>query len=218
MAKVPLTELAEFRTLAPYYYDWLAHPNYDDYWAKVDVEAQFERIKAPALVSGAWGDLFAIGSVRSFEGMRTKAATPAARAGTMLVMESAGHGGPGVVAYRGEAAGGETDSTLRDLQRRFYDHYVKGIDNGIQREPRVHLFVQVPPDSGSQGSGFGSRAIPFRCPARRNSFSTCAAAVAPTRGSATACSTASNRPMVPTTATPTTPPTRCRLTAAGCAV
>ena len=164
VSKVPLTEFPEFRTLAPYYYDWLAHPNYDDYWAKVDVEAQFDRVKAPALISGAWGDLFAIGSIRSFEGMRARAATPAARAGTMLVMESAGHGGPGVISYRDAAGDGDSDSPLRDLQRRFYDHYVKGIDNGIQREPRVHLFVQVPPDAGTQGSGFWITSDSFPLP------------------------------------------------------
>jgi putative CocE/NonD family hydrolase len=154
VSMVPLTDVSAFRTLAPYYYEWLAHPDYDDYWAKVDVEAQFNRVKAPALVNGAWGDLFAVGSVRSFEGMRTKAGTPAAREGTMLVMESAGHGGAGVVTYRDESERGDNPSTLRDLQLRFYDHYVKGIDNGIEREPRVQLFVQVPPDSGTQGSGF----------------------------------------------------------------
>jgi putative CocE/NonD family hydrolase len=154
VSKVPLADLPEFRTLAPYYYDWLAHPNYDDYWARVDVEAHVGRVTAPALVSGAWGDLFAVGSVRSFEGMRTKAATTAARDGTMLVMESAGHGGAGLVTYRGGAQRGDNDTTLRDLQLRFYDRHVKGIDNGIDREPRVRLFVQVPPDSGTQGSGF----------------------------------------------------------------
>ena len=164
VSKVPLTGLSEFRTLAPYYYDWLAHPNYDDYWAKVDVETQFNRVKAPALVSGAWGDLFAVGSVRGFEGMRTTAATAAAREGTMLVMESAGHGGAGIVTYRVETPRGDNELAFRDLQLRFYDHHVKGLDNGIDREPRVHLFVQVPPDSGTQGSGFWMTGDTFPLP------------------------------------------------------
>src|SRR5207249_3276424 len=43
--KLPLKSFPEFRTLAPYYYDWLEHPNYDDYWAKVDVEAQWRNVK-----------------------------------------------------------------------------------------------------------------------------------------------------------------------------
>ena len=31
---------------------------------------------------------------------------------------------------------------------------LKGIDNGIQNEPPVRLFVMVPPDNGTVGSGF----------------------------------------------------------------
>ena len=50
--------------------------------------------------------------------------------------------------------GGAGGMDLRDLQLRFYDHHVKGIANGMDREPRAQLFVQAPPDSGTQGSGF----------------------------------------------------------------
>ena len=148
--QVPLGDFAGFRSLAPYYYEWLAHPNYDEYWAAVDVEAQWKRIAVPALVTGAWGDLFHIGSVRAFNGMRTGAGSEAARAGTMLVMTGGGgHGREGAVSF-----GSAGDMNLRDLQLRFYDHHVKGADSGIDREPRAQLFVQVPPDSGTQGTGF----------------------------------------------------------------
>ena len=148
--QVPLRDFAGFRSLAPYYYEWLAHPDYDDYWAAVDVEAQWDKIAVPALVTGAWGDLFHIGSVRAFGGMRGGAGSEAARAGTMLVMTGGGgHGREGAVSY-GDAG----DMDLRDLQLRFYDHHVKGIANGIDREPRAQLFVQAPPDNGTQGSGF----------------------------------------------------------------
>ena len=147
---VPLRDFAGFRELAPYYYEWLAHPDYDEYWATVDVEAQWEKIMVPALVTGAWGDLFHIGSVRAFGGMRAGAASEAARGGTMLVMTGGGgHGREGAVSY---GPAGEKD--LRDLQLRFYDHHVKGLSNGIDTEPRAQLFVQVPPDEGTQGDGF----------------------------------------------------------------
>ena len=36
----------------------------------------------------------------------------------------------------------------------FYDHYLKGTDNGIAREPRVKLFVQIPGDTGTRMGGF----------------------------------------------------------------
>ena len=36
-------------TLAPYYLDWLAHPNYDDYWKAISIEEHFADINVPAL-------------------------------------------------------------------------------------------------------------------------------------------------------------------------
>jgi putative CocE/NonD family hydrolase len=146
---LPLNGMSEYRTLAPYYYEWLEHPNYDEYWKKVDVEAQWDKVKIPALINGGWGDLFAIGSVRSYEGLRAHGGTQAAREGTMLVMQPGGHGGTGLLNY-----GRNSNAGLQALHLRFYDRYVKGIDNGIDREPRVRLFVQVPPDSGTQAGGF----------------------------------------------------------------
>ncbi len=155
--QVPLSGFSGYRTLAPYYYEWLEHPNYDDFWAKVDVEAQFEKVTVPVLVSGAWGDLFAIGSVRGFQGMQERGGSELARSGSMLVMTGGGgHGRKGAMDF-----GGAGSLNLRDLQLRFYDHYVKGVENGIDREPRVQLFVQVPPDSGAEGSGFWLRGGTF---------------------------------------------------------
>ena len=149
--QIPLGRFPEYRTLAPYYYDWLAHPNYDDYWAKIDVERQFRAVRVPAFITGGWSDLFSIGTVRSFEGMRQQGGSRLARDGSMLIMQgTAAHGGPGVI----EPSPENNAVNLRALQLRFYDRYVKGIHNGIDREPRVRLFVVVTPDSGTQAGGF----------------------------------------------------------------
>ena len=147
--QLPLTDFSAYRELAPYYYEWLAHPNYDDYWASVDVESHFAKVTVPAFIAGGWYDLFEVGSVRGFEGMRTHGGTTAARNGTTLVMQGGGsHGGSGVLNF-----GPANNINLQELQLRFYDHYVKGLDTGIDREPRVRLFVQVPPDVGTKGAG-----------------------------------------------------------------
>jgi putative CocE/NonD family hydrolase len=159
-SQVPLADFAEYRTLAPYYYEWLEHPNYDAYWEKVDVEAHWDKVKVPALISGGWSDLFALGSVRGFMGLRAHGGSPASQKGTMLVMQPGGHGGHGVIDY-GPAA----NMDFRALQLRFYDKYVKGIESGIEREPPVQLYVQVPPDNGTQGHGFWITAESFPLPA-----------------------------------------------------
>ena len=81
---------------------------------------------------------------------RRQGPAEAARTGTMLVMTGGGgHGQEGAVSF-----GGAGDRDLRALRLRFYDHHVKGIANGIDQEPRVQLFVQVPPDRGTEGTGF----------------------------------------------------------------
>ena len=48
VSQIPLESFPDYRTLAPYYYEWLAHPNYDDYWAIVDVERHFGAVTVPA--------------------------------------------------------------------------------------------------------------------------------------------------------------------------
>jgi putative CocE/NonD family hydrolase len=148
--QLPLASLPDYRTLAPYYYEWIAHPNYDDLWASVDVERHFSNVKVPALVTGGWYDLFQIGSVRSFQGMRAQGGSEAARNGARLVMDGTGaHGGLGAMTLNPSH-----NINVQALQLRFYDHYLKGADNGLAREPRVQLFVQMPPDAGTEMGGF----------------------------------------------------------------
>lgn len=161
--QLPLTAFPEFRTLAPYYYEWLEHPNYDEYWAQIDLEHQWQRITVPALVHGSWRDLFAIGSVRSFAGMADAGGSPLARSGTKLVMQGGGgHGGTGELNF-----GPDETAELQALRLRFYDHYLKGLDTGVDREPRVQVFVAVPPETGTDGSGFWVTGETFPLPGTR---------------------------------------------------
>ena len=48
--------------LAPYFLDWLAHPDYDGYWKQWSIEENFANIQVPALVIAAWYDIFQGGS------------------------------------------------------------------------------------------------------------------------------------------------------------
>ena len=147
---LPLNSMPAFREHAPYYYDWLAHPDYDHYWGQVDVEERYADITVPVLHTGGWYDVFAVGTVRNFAGMRASGGSPAARNGTKLVMTCCGHTRTqGLIGW-----GPEAQAFDAALTSRWFDHYLKGVDNGINREPDVQLFVMVPPDSGTEGSGF----------------------------------------------------------------
>jgi putative CocE/NonD family hydrolase len=157
--ELPLSSFDVFRQgkpqpLAPYYYDWLAHPNYDAFWAKMDVETRYDEVKVPTLNIGWWYDIFQIGTVRNFQFMQTEGGTSSARKGTQLLMWAQCHACPPGTKAGEIDFGPQNQYDLNALYVRFFDRWLKGIENGVDKEPAAKLFVMVPPDSGTNGSGF----------------------------------------------------------------
>lgn len=132
------------RNLAPYFLDWLAHPSYDDYWKQVSIEGHFEKVMIPVYSIGAWYDLFLGGSLRNYIGIKAQGGSEAARHGQRLLVTIAGHsGGDGTRNIGDVDFGPQAVFNLGELMGlvRWYDHVLKGIDNGIEREKPVKLFV-----------------------------------------------------------------------------
>ena len=167
---LPLNSFSAFRSYAPYYYDWLAHPDYDAYWQKVDVEQRFADVTVPVLITGGWYDAFAVGTIRSFRGVRADGSA-AARAGSKLVMTCCGHTGmQGLISWGSDAHAFDTKmSSGRDVSGfdRWFDHHLKEVENGADSDPTARLFVMVPPDTGTQGSGFELTADQYPLPDAR---------------------------------------------------
>ena len=130
--------------LAPYFYDWLSHPAADSYWERWRIEDQHGRITVPALHMGGWYDIFLRGTLRNFQGMREKGPTEKVRKGQKLLVGPWRHVGP-LAEVSGEAYFGlMANESAIDLQRvhlRWYDYWLKGIDNGIMDEAPVRIFV-----------------------------------------------------------------------------
>lgn len=127
---------------AQFYKDWLAHPDYDDYWRKINVEEVFEKIGIPIHTFGGWFDIFSQGTLRGYAGMSKKGKTETARKGSNLIIGPWGHG-PSQIT--GDIDFGETapvDSSAVSL--RWYDYWLKGIQNGLDKEPPVKLFTMGP--------------------------------------------------------------------------
>ena len=170
--QLPLSSFNVFREgnplpLAPYYYDWIAHPNYDAFWAKMDVETRYEDVKVPTLNIGWWYDIFQIGTVRNFQLIRSEGGTSAARKGSQLLMWAQCHACPPGTKAGEIDFGPQNQYDLNALYVRFFDRWLKGIENGIDTEPAAKLFVMVPPDSGTQGSGFWITSETFPLPSTR---------------------------------------------------
>ncbi len=142
---LPLRDLPDFKgDLAPYYYDWLAHPEYDSYWQDVSIEEAHPEITVPAYNFGGWYDIFLGGTIRNFSRMREMGATEDARRGQKLVIGPWVHdGAPGNISGAFNFGTGASALTL-DLQGdilRYYDYWLKGEDNGVMGEKPVRIFV-----------------------------------------------------------------------------
>jgi len=127
-------------SLAPYFLDWLAHPNYDEYWKHVSIEEHYGDITVPALHTAAWYDIFLGGSLRNYAGIKTHGGSDAARNGQQLLVTIGGHAGDerkvGDVDFGPEAAFKEDDATLD-----WYDFLFKGARNRFASGKPVKIFV-----------------------------------------------------------------------------
>ena len=81
--------------IAPYYFDWLAHPDYDNYWKQWSIEENFSKIAVPMLQVGGWYDIFNAGTLRNYMGAKNYGANEAARTQQHLLIEIGGHAGFG---------------------------------------------------------------------------------------------------------------------------
>jgi putative CocE/NonD family hydrolase len=140
LTKYPLLDVGSIETLAPYFTDWLAHPDYDDYWKQWSIEEHFDKILVPVYTVAAWYDIFQGGSLRNYLGIKAHGGSEAARDGQRLLVIIGGHAGGG--RKIGEVDfGAEAEFDLDEIMLRWYDHLLKGIANGVESEKPVKIFV-----------------------------------------------------------------------------
>ena len=124
---------------AQFYKDWLAHPDYDDYWKKINVEEVFDKIDIPVHTFGGWFDIFSQGTLRGYAGVSAKGKTETARKRSNMIIGPWGHGPS---QKTGDIDFGETAPVnSMAVQLRWYDYWLKGIQNGLDKEPPVKLFT-----------------------------------------------------------------------------
>lgn len=143
MRHLPVSDIPTFAhdVVAPYYKEWLQHPTRDAFWGPITVEAAHPKIHTPAYNLGGWFDLFIRGTLRNFSGMRANGPTDAARDGQKLIVGPWAHGTQLTTTTGHTLFGGSAQLLLEDLHMRWFDHWLKDVDNGLDREPPVRVFA-----------------------------------------------------------------------------
>jgi len=128
---------------------WLAHQRYDDYWKHGSVCEDYASIECPVLAVGGWVDSYTNAIPRLLEGLRVP------RLGII---------GPWGHIYPQDGAPGPAIGFLQEAVR-WWDHWLKGRDTGIMREPMLRAYLEDPvPPEGTRtmtpGRWVGEATIP----------------------------------------------------------
>lgn len=121
--------------------EWFRHPHYDDYWRDEDCTLHFDKMNVPCFTLGSWYDFMNQGSILSFQGRQHKGG-PNSRGQQQLVLGPWLHGRGnrgnkiGDLVYPENAIWPQHEHMVR-----FFKHYLKGENNGIEKEPTVRYYV-----------------------------------------------------------------------------
>jgi hypothetical protein len=126
-----------------YFYDWLDRNQDGPYWWQQSVGLNHYRFQVPVYHLGGWYDLFLKGTLENFQGLRKNAGTALSRDNQKLVIGPWIHGPTNV----GKTEVGELKFPGADqvdynaIRLKWFDHWLKGIDTGVTREPPILIYV-----------------------------------------------------------------------------
>jgi uncharacterized protein len=134
-AHLPVIDSAELAGCPrpKFWNDWFDHQQEDAYWRSLSIERRLNRVTVPVLGIAGWYD-DARGTIRNYTAMSALPRHPFLR----VVMDPGSHKG---IDYVNGNFGPEARLDHRALQLRWFDHYLKGIANGVDTEPPLDFFI-----------------------------------------------------------------------------
>lgn len=137
---LPLCQWADIlRDVAPYFADYLAHPDDGPYWWWTNLRLRHSQVRVPMFHISSWYDIFLEGALSNFCGLASNGIPQ------KLLVGPWGHLLPYTVPTSGGTGdadfGPEAPVETLPMMRRWLDYWLKGIDNGIADEPPVRFFV-----------------------------------------------------------------------------
>ncbi len=135
----------------------------DIFWNRGAMSTNRKYIQIPIYNVGGWYDIFNHGNISNFEYLQNHGAK-GARGNQKLLMGPFGHG-----ALSGdlEYPGFDRLNLGGDAELRWFDYWLKGIDNGIMAEPPVSYFMMAGAEKGHLSSLNGMRTSANWPPANR---------------------------------------------------
>jgi putative CocE/NonD family hydrolase len=110
----------------PWSIGFLRHQRDDPYWSARSVRPDYDRIQCPVFVIEGWADWYQTAELRAFANLKVPKRA--------LI-------GPWAHYWPENALPGPRIDGRREYLK-WFDHWLKGVDNGVEKEPPVAIFVR----------------------------------------------------------------------------
>jgi uncharacterized protein len=139
---LPLSSLPSRSGMQCHWWDeMMRHPNLDDLWRACSYQDAWPKMSVAALNVTGWWDMNLPGAPANFVGMRQQGKTAQIRDAQKLIIGPWPHWVNETRVLNGLDFGDEAIINLNHYLVRFYDCHLKGVQNGMESDPRVHVFV-----------------------------------------------------------------------------
>jgi hypothetical protein len=128
-------DLKIFGKKNPYWREWIKHNVNDSYWERANYLDKLKDLNIPVFLQSGWLDGDTIGSKLAY--LRLKESK---NKHIKLILGPWGHSDL-AISFSGRDMGEEGVVDLPNLYLRWFDYWLKGIDNKIMEEPLAQLFA-----------------------------------------------------------------------------
>ncbi|MEZ4864831.1 MAG: CocE/NonD family hydrolase [Caldilineaceae bacterium] len=140
--QLPVTDTPALAGVAPWHFEHLRHQTDLAWWAQTDARTKLAEIDVPILHVGGWYDLYTNGTLEHYTGLVNQGRSARCRATQRLVIGPWQHGHCNAPTIPPPLDFGDAARLdFKALALRWFDHWLKGIDNGLAADPPVRVFL-----------------------------------------------------------------------------
>lgn len=140
--RLPLVSAMDDIVDLPFYREVIKHSTFDDFWKSYSMRYKYEEIESPAYIVSGWYDNLVHEAFKLYKGWSTKSRRSESRNLSKLLIGGWSHSNIGTSEPFGTIGFGESAGMdFAEEQLRWFDRRLKGVQNGIDEEPPINIFV-----------------------------------------------------------------------------
>jgi putative CocE/NonD family hydrolase len=121
--------------------DTMTHQSYDDFWRQMSIRDKYSEMDVPAFHITGWYDDLTHETLLNFTNMRKQSRSDYARRWQKLLIGPWGHGIRTDPKYDEMDFGPQMTTDSRALHLHWYDYHLKGVQNGLDKEAPIRIYV-----------------------------------------------------------------------------